>query len=392
MINMISMILLLIIMLFPISINGLVDNNIFEYIALLFSFLIYLFLFFTNRLIKINLYICIILCVYLIISFLNLDKNLYVFSIPRMINILSPLLLFSIDFHKKIRFDKLEKLFEYIFYFILIGNLLSLFNIFDIQKYLIEYYTQYQSYITSYQFTSGKPIWIFGVHNIAAFIYTGLFIISYIFYKKTSRKKYLYYAMIYFFLNIFLKCSTSFGYMIYSVIFILFMSKLSKKKIIFIMLLFLFFVIFINSDIFIAYQNSLTSETNGFISRYFSDGFFKLFSDNLEVLKENILGISFTIASQEIGVYYADSGYLLTLTIGNIFFFIMFYTSLSLFCLKNIRQHKLTILIILYLLIMELGFITFYYYRTLIFFLFLILSIKSISNNTIQQLEYNNSI
>ena len=26
---------------------------------------------------------------------------------------------------------------------------------------------------------------IFGVHNIAAFIYTGLFIISYIFYKKT---------------------------------------------------------------------------------------------------------------------------------------------------------------------------------------------------------------
>ena len=224
-----------------------------------------------------------------------------------------------------------------------------------------------------------KPILIFGVHNLAAFFYMGFFMLTYFYFYYKGEYKYLVQSIFYLILIVFLRCSTSFMFLIFALFIFIYFNKRSYKVIFISMAILIVCIIFYNSDIFILYKNALSSNSNGFIPRYL-EGFSTLYKSNYDVLTENVLGIGYTVGDITTGLYYADSGYILTLTTGGLFYFFSFYIMFARFLKINLKVSQVFIIVFLLIMLMEFGFITFFYYKTIAFILFIVFSANAICN------------
>lgn len=363
----------------PISNNGLTTNTKYEKISLFFIVAELIVLCLINGIKKKNFIILLFFLFYLIASSLMIIGEHFLFSLPRFLYITIPLILFSINIEFNLDCTFYSKVFDIIFVFILIGNVLSFFNFFNINSFLVDHYTQYLDYITNYQLMTKKPILIFGVHNLAAFFYMGFFMLTYFYFYYKGEYKYLVQSIFYLILIVFLRCSTSFMFLIFALFIFIYFNKRSYKVIFISMAILIVCIIFYNSDIFILYKNALSSNSNGFIPRYL-EGFSTLYKSNYDVLTENVLGIGYTVGDITTGLYYADSGYILTLTTGGLFYFFSFYIMFARFLKINLKVSQVFIIVFLLIMLMEFGFITFFYYKTIAFILFIVFSANAICN------------
>ena len=125
------------------------------------------------------------------------------------------------------------------------------------------------------------------------------------------------------------------------------------------------------------YSDILGKEANGIIPRYFS-GMESLYGNNLQMIKNTILGTGYCISDGTNGIYGADSGFIISLMIGNVIYFIVFYCYIKKFLSDNINSKQATIIYV-YVLLMELGFISFLYFRTIAFLLYIVLYLSSLN-------------
>lgn len=363
--NLVLLIICILCFLFPISKNGNANIILYEIISLVLVVGLILILLSLFGIEKNTLMLYIFLLMYLSVgTFLAIGEDTK-FSIFRFFYIVIPLTLLTIVIKNNYSIICFDKILDYIFIFLLIGNIASYFNLFNINNFLVENYTQYSDIITSYHLNLRKPVLVFGVHNIASFFYMGLFLIVYFNFYIRKRKKYLVQCIIYFIYLLLLKCSTSFIYIIFSILIIIYTNRKKTKIVMILGIILILGVLFFSSSLFDIYQEMLYSNENGFISRYLNG--LELYKGNLTFLAQNLTGLGFTVASQNLGVYYADSGYLVTLTTGNVLYFILFYFMFFNFINKNIKNKTIRLSIISMILIMDFGFVTFYYYRTILF-------------------------
>lgn len=365
--------LILVTFIVPLSKKGESNIVLYELLSLVLSFCALLIFILSNKIKKSKLILFFILLVYFCISTWITVINGFTFSPTRFGYILlttSILILFPKITQLKIAF--FEKILHCIFIVILIGNFISYFNIFGFNTFLVNNYTQYMANITNYHLSIHKPIFIFGVHNLAAFFYTGLFIVSYITYYYGKKRIYLYESIIYFILNVLTRCSTGFAFMVFSCLVVLYLNLKKKKFIYIFIILILISIIFFNSDLMNSYLDILSSNTNGFFSRYLG-GFYNLYRNNIDILFQFPMGIGFSIADSSTELFYADSGFLIVLTTGGIIYFILFYYLLYIFLKSNICNKKIINILLGWIMIMELGFVTFYYLKTTCFILFCVI-------------------
>ena len=116
-------------------------------------------------------------------------KQEFEFSIARLIPMLSGILVCSINYKNMRDRAFLERGLDCVIIAIVLVNILVFIQNSGVLKWIGNYYTQYLPNITEYHLSLKKPLSFFGVHNQAAFIYCGLYIISNLLYQYTLKKK-----------------------------------------------------------------------------------------------------------------------------------------------------------------------------------------------------------
>lgn len=375
----------------PISKDGVVNPN-YEIFSLFLILSEIVILCLINGIRKNKLLILTILLLYLSISTISIIDEHFKFSLPRFLYVAIPLLFFSLYIRVNLNYKFYLKVLDIIFLLVVLGNIISFFNLLNINEFIVGNYTQYFGPITNNQLLTRKPILIFGVHNLAAFFYMGLFLLTYFSFYYLKIKKYLYQSIIYLFLILLLRCSTSFMFLIYAMCVVLYLNRKSYKIFALFLLMFVVCILFINSEIFELYKDMLGSQANGIIPRYI-EGFTSLYRGNYEVLMSNLLGIGFSVGDSSTGLYYADSGYILILTTGGVLYFVFFYLFFLKFVCSNLEKKAISFIIIGFVLLMEFGFISFFYYKTIAFMIFIIYFCKAIcQNERLKDHVYENKI
>lgn len=376
------LVLLILVFCFPLSSDGIVVP-IYGIVACAVFFLCSLHTILANSVNPRRLILSLVLILYLgvgtLITLFKINSG-FKFGYERCIYLVSIILIFCSHIKNKVRFSFFQKVLDIIMISIIIINILSYLNIGNINGLLINKYTQYQEYITSYQFQLKKPVLTFGVHNIAAFIYEGLFLLFWFTYDKTKERRYIWYSLFCIVLLIALQCTTSIGYVIFSISIIIYAQTKSAKKVIisFFCLVIIAVIAYYYGAIGSIY-GILGKESNGFIARYFS-GMESLYGSNIKVIEKYVLGIGYSIPGDSNRVYNADSGYIVSLTIGNFGYLIVFYLYLNKFLSDNIKGIEAKI-VLLYIFLMELGFITFLYFRSIAFLLFMVLYLSALQQH-----------
>lgn len=381
--NLITLLLLILTFTFPLSVNG-TPSTQYEVIAdalLLMAALILWFI--GGKPAYKNLLAFLILLYLSVATIIAIDGSNgdLKFGYARFVCIVVTMLFFANNFSFEIDLKYYKKIIDFLVIAIVIINIISLLDLINVNSFLSNCYTQYQQYITDYHFTIQKPIMTFGVHNIASFIYEGLLLVSYYWYTKFGERKYIIYTVIFLVLLMMLRCSTSIAYLLFDAIIIVYYQTRSPRKLLltligFVVLIFIAF----QFGLVDVYRDILGQQTNGWISRY-SNGIQTIFAENIDAIKKYPTGTGFSIAARENGLYGADSGFIINFTIGKIVYFICFYVLLikkiKSFCMKK----NIAYIFIGYILIMELGFVTFLYYKT-IAFVIVLFSIICCTENT----------
>lgn len=365
---------------FPLSKNG-VFIPLYEVIESIIVFLCVCFELISNKTSFAKLLVSLSIIMYLFLGTtitLSQYKSGFVFGYVRCIYLVSSLLMFSIVFTNSIPFSFFKKTLDVVMVMVIVFNILSLINAFNLNSFFVNKYTQFREYITLYQFQLKKPILTFGVHNIASFIYEGLFLLSWFSYKKLNQKRHLIYSIACIVLLLGLRCTTSIGYLIFSIAIIVYsQSRSAKKLIISTFILLICSIAALQFGLIDTYSDILRKQSNGIIPRYFS-GIESLYGSNLQIIKNTILGTGYCISDGTNGIYGADSGFIISLMIGNIIYFIVFYCYIKKFLSDNINSKQATIIYV-YVLLMELGFISFLYFRTISFLLYIVLYLSSLN-------------
>ncbi|MBP1534243.1 MAG: hypothetical protein IK999_08985 [Ruminococcus sp.] len=365
---------------FPLSKNG-VFIPIYEVIESIIVLLCVFVELILNKTSSTKLFVSFSIIVYLFIGTiitLSQYKSGFVFGYVRCVYLVSSLLMFSIVCINSIPFSFFKKTLDVVMVIVIVFSILSLINAFNLNDFFVNKYTQYREYITVYQFQLKKPLLTFGVHNIASFIYEGLFLLSWFSYKKLNEKRYMIYSIACIVLLLGLRCTTSIGYLIFSVAIIVYsQSRSTKKLIISVFLLIICSIAALQFGLIDTYSDILGKEANGIIPRYFS-GMESLYGNNLQMIKNTILGTGYCISDGTNGIYGADSGFIISLMIGNVIYFIVFYCYIKKFLSDNINSKQATIIYV-YVLLMELGFISFLYFRTIAFLLYIVLYLSSLN-------------
>ena len=304
------------------------------------------------------------------------------FGYARLIYITVSLLFINNTFSYVSKLNFYIKILDLFILFILTLNILSLTNAVNINSLISRNYTQYLQYITDYQLSINKPILTFGVHNIAAFIYEGILLVSYYLYIRYRSKKYIAYISILLILLMLLRCSTSIAYLLFNIIIIVYNQTKSVKRLAATIVLFALalFVAF-QFGLIDLYRDILGQQANGWVSRYIN-GIQTIFSTNIDALNKYPMGTGYCISAQENSLYGADSGFLVNFTIGSVVYTLFLYFTLFRKMLSSFNSRFIAYVAIAYLLIMELGFVTFLYYKSIAFIMVLFSLISCAENDT----------
>lgn len=367
------LLILIIIFLIPLSRNG-ESSALFGAFGGLLLLAVVFMLLLTNTIELRRLAMGIVLIVYLAFATIETiaggDSSFY-FGYIRCINIVTVLLLFSFKIDSDISAAFFSRALDVMVLFIVVGNILVLLNVADLRDLMVSFYTQYLSKITAYQISTHKPILVFGVHNIAAFVYQGLLLLSLFTYEHTKEKKYLAYILIFLALLLALRCTTSIGYAAFSIAVIVYYQTKSIKKL---LVAFAILLIAVGACFYLGltdyFLSIFSQQSNGIIPRYLS-GMQDLYGGNIAVIKASAFGTGFCISDGANGVYGADSGYIITYTIGKLIYFAVFYALFWFFLRSNLSTKK-AIIVAAYIALMELGFVTFLYYKSIALITFIV--------------------
>lgn len=320
------------------------------------------------------------LLVYMTITTLIANTNIeYEISLARIAPIICAIALFTLQIKQTMTFRYFNIVLNIMCILIVIWNILTLSNVQPVIDFVVRNYTQFYDYATEWQLTVGKPIFTFGVHNVAGFFYMQIFLLCYYTYKNLNKKIYLLYMIVIFGFTLLLTSTTSFGYsLIMLSLFFLIIKKNRILMIIYLLLLLITFGFLINSALSEKYIEMLFSPTNGFIPRYIGNE--TIFANNIEILNNNILGIGFTIPRGTEQAYFGDSGIMVYFTMGNIFLPIILYYLFFRFISINILPKYRNVLI-LTILLFELSLPSFMYIKSLYLYMFLAFFYSSLGNS-----------
>ena len=304
------------------------------------------------------------------------------FSISRLAPVVCSLVIMCFNF--KNEYDKkfLISLLNKIIIIIICINILLLLNIIPVRQFIVAYYTQYKSYITDNFIALGRPIGVFGVGNIAAFFYTGIFLISMMLYQQTMKRTYLIYMLLMFALCLRILNTTSLGYACLMITYYIYTNYIYNRKS-FAIIIVIFFgiisVVLFGSSLFGTFWENQQAGANGFCPRYLNAT--GIFSKNLSLIKEYPLGIGYSLPNNDqSNIYFADSGYLVSYTMGNIVFPITLYTLFYKWIGANIKTKEYRIVFRVYVFLMELGFVTFLALRSISLLFILMIFYSSFEN------------
>ena len=301
------------------------------------------------------------------------------FSFARLVPVLCANIICIIHYKKISDVKFLIRLFDFIIVTLFFVNILIFVHNAWIIKWISNNYTQYFPNITEYHLSIMKPLGLFGVHNQAAFIYCGLYIISNILYQYTRAIRYPIYMIVLLLLNILLRSTTSLGFAAVMLGIFVYTNRKSKPLMFLsVCIVSVVVLLFLQSKIFGDYLETLSNGVNGFFPRYV-EGLNGLYKNNIEIVKQFLLGIGFTIP-QNNTIYFADSGYLIFYTMGNIVFAITFYILFLKSLCYEIKSKEYRLFFALYVLLMELGFVSFLALKTICFYWLMYIYIKSFEN------------
>lgn len=369
----------------PTSINGniyTVNQSIITWLILSMSVVFFLVL---NKIELKNTIIVLFMLLYMIFAtMIAKSDNNYDISIARIAPVLCSVILFSGVIDRSISFNFFKKLLHIMCTVLIIWNIATLLNIEVFIDFVINSYTQFYDYATEGQLIRGKPIFTFGVHNVAAFFYIQIFLMCSYTYKFSKNNFFLLYMIFILFFTIMLRSSTSFGY---SGIMLFIFFNMTKKDYrirgIIVIATIIGFVYFLTTPLFDTYKDIIFSTTNGFIPRYFGEN--TIFSTNFDILDKNPLGIGFTIPRGNTEAYFADSGILVYLTMGNLTFVFVMYLLFSKFVQKNFDK-EYRIIIFITVILFELSMPSFIYLKSIFLFIFMAYFYKSLDE---EKAKYN---
>lgn len=323
----------------------------------------------TNKFAYKNIIVVILIIMYMIYAtFLaNLNEG-YDISLARIAPVICALFLFLGKIKNKIPFKYFELALHIMCIIMIIWNIMTMLKFELFIKFVVSFYSQFYDYATEGQILRGKPVFTFGVHNVAAFFYIQYFLFCRFTYNFTRKKIFIFYMIFMFFFTLMLRSTTSLGFSLIMISILFYMSKNRLKvRLMFIITMISGLGIFLISPIFETYKMMLFSKTNGFFPRYFGET--TIFSNNFDMLFRNILGIGFTIPRGEIKAYFADSGYLVYLTMGSVFFLFSIYYLFTNYTRNNIEKKYRNIFLITVVLF-ELSIPSFLYLKSIYFYLF----------------------
>ncbi|WP_142827202.1 hypothetical protein [Planococcus soli] len=371
---------------YPTSLEGKIFEAQGTIIYYLISSLIIITLFVKTKYDKKNIYIGTFFLIYLtVVTFISVIAVNTNFSIARFAPVFLSLILFMIKIKTVPNFNVLKGVLEVISIVILLWNIGILIGQEALISFTINSYSQFNDFTVSYGLSIGKTIFTFGAHTFASFFYMLIFYMWYITIKrdKKNRKfRYVIYLLGFLIFTVLLKSSAALLFSIMMILLLFDLIKGSVNKIFFIFASVITSIFLLNSFLIDVYRGMVTSSTNGVIPRYFSEN--NIFSANFSVLKENILGIGFTIP-RDYAITYTDSGYLVYFTMGNIVFVIVIYYMLYRFLKNNIETNFKVIFLII--LLFELAIPSLIYMKTTYFLIFLVYYLKSL-NEKVKKNEY----
>lgn len=289
------------------------------------------------------------------------------FSLSRFIPVLMGLIVLSLRKKDNTR-DEISSQFKFnivtiISVIVIIVGILTILKNNCIITILYKYYTQFYEGAVGGALKRGKPVFTFGVHNVASYFYTVLFLLNFKLYSGKKHIMTFIILVIIQILNVKLSSNQSLVYSVFmGVIFIHTIFKQLNKRHYKILLLSLL----IYSIVFLIPYNeifeALLSPVNGVIPRYFSSE--TIFVENFKIIAKYPLGIGFTIADASVPLYYADSGYVVLLTMGGIPLVLGFYYIFVKFCRENFEGF-FSLLYLSALFLFELSMPSLIYYKAI---------------------------
>lgn len=252
---------------------------------------------------------------------------------------------------------------------LIVWNFLTLMKEPHFIKFVNLFYTQLDSYTATYwSLTKNRPVFTFGVHNFAAIFYLHFFLFCYFAYTRYKRYRYWIYMVCIWLFTMLLKTTSGIGVFCFMALFILRIVMQDKKKIFSLMIWGCLALLFLKQPSFLNdYTASLTSKANGFSARYASES--NLYEGNWSILKRFPLGIGVHIGRPELNIYFADSGYAIYLTMGNLVVLLSFFELM--FCyLRNNLGLKMALILFVVIALTELSFVSFMYDKTLYLYVF----------------------
>lgn len=310
-------------------------------------------------------------------------SGVYEFSIARLAPIVCFLVMANLDLNRKTKRIYLIKLFDVIVICIIIINILLLLHFNPLTTFIVNNYTQYNTVITTNLIMKLKPICTFGVGNIAAFFYAGIFLIATLLYSLLHHKKYMYYMLLMILFCVLISNTTSLGYACLMILYIVWHHR-NFLLISFVILVCA--ILFLGFNLLDTYIQSQHIGANGFIPRYLNIAS-GIFSNNMDIIQRYPLGIGYALPIERSTLYYADSGYFITCTMGNICGLVCTY-SLFFLWTSNIKVKKYRQMFCIYVLLMEFGYITFYSLRTLSFLMYVMIYLAEFTSIQCHQIMH----
>lgn len=296
------------------------------------------------------------------------DPNLYV-SLARIAPVICFFVLCATTYSSIIEISFFAKLVDIMCVTMIVWNLLTLMRVQPFIEFVNFFYTQLDDYTSTYwSLVRNKPIFTFGVHNFASIFYMHIFLFCYYLYQKVARKRYLIYLFNIMLFTLLLRSSASAGILAVMGLFVVKLFLTDKRKLIFLFLCAGIVLVLLNgTSVYTDYIASFSSEVNGFGIRYSSAS--DLYRGNYAILKKFPLGIGFHIGKPILNIYFGDSGFIVYLTMGNIFLIVLFFVLIYRYYRININREK-ALLFTFLVALTELSFAGAMYEKTLYIYIF----------------------
>lgn len=371
--NIITILLLLIGLYFPTSLNQNISTNLmfFQYIIII---VIYITLLKKNKkmnfkkfLISILINVILLFCTIRNSMFSNLEEISFGAYIP----ILAISIMYLLDL-KKIKCNyKIDKILLIVNIINTVLNLMIISGNENIMEFIKNFYSASYDNLLLYMFNQNKPVLTFGTHSIAGFYTFILLYLNYLMYKYKHKNLNFLFSLMYLFSLFSLKSTTS--YIFFMIGIGIYLKDLNKKRgaLIVSTLVVITIAFLINSNEINNLIYNININFTGFKSRFEDSA---IFSNNIAYIYNNFfnpIGLGYR---QDL--YYSDNGYIINLMRGGVVYLILIYYGLYRFIIDNIIDKKIGYFLFFIFTVFEVGYPIIFYRRTVYLLPFIIILIN----------------